>query len=86
MPAEVRVVAPSWMPLDGAALLVDGEVVARWDLRGATDGERLVGTRVIEPRRWVLAVVWGDTDPGPPARGVPWAITSPVWTADPGGS
>ncbi len=83
MPVRVRILAPSWMPLEGAALLVDGEVVAHWDLSGLTAGERLAASRVIEPRRWVLAVAWGREDPGPPARGAPWAITSPVWTADP---
>ncbi|MBN1334442.1 MAG: hypothetical protein JXB39_00620 [Deltaproteobacteria bacterium] len=83
VPVRLTVLAPSWMPLTGAALLVDGEVVARWDLAGRSGGERLVASRVVEARRWVLAAAWGTEDPGPPARGLPWAITSPVWTADP---
>ena len=80
---ELQVWAPDWMPLTGAGLIVDGEMVATWDLSAQQQALRLEDRRLIETTAYVVALAWGDEDPGPSGRGPAWAITSPVWTGAP---
>jgi len=81
---SLRVEAPSWMPLSGAALIgTGGQELARWALSG-TEPTRL-DTTVQTPLApgWVLAVAWGDDDAPPLLDAPAWAVTSPVWISRP---
>lgn len=80
---SLEVLAPPWMALDGARLVVDGEDRASWDLAGQTSPQRLLVTEEVVAERYVLAVTWGAEDPGVGGRGAPWAVTSPVWIRGP---
>jgi hypothetical protein len=80
--ARVRVEAPRWIPLTGAALYGSGgRLIALWTVSDGTP--RLDATAVLLPGDWVVAACWGD-EANPPLQPEPaWAITSPVWTGRP---
>ncbi len=82
---RLRVDAPSWMPLSGAALVGTGGVeLARWTLSGGEPTRldvTLADTSL--PVGWVLAVVWGEEAAPPMLEEPAWAITSPVWIGRP---
>ncbi len=81
----LRVEAPSWMPLSGAALIGSGGVeLARWDLTGA-EPVRLDARveRLALARGWVLAVAWGEEAVAPLLETPAWAVSSPVWIGRP---
>ncbi len=82
---SVRLVvhAPRDQPLDGAALVVDGDWRESWDLSDLVEEPRLEVERRVMSARYVLAVVWGPHRAGDPAGEGAWAITSPVWTGGP---
>jgi len=84
-PHRVHVVvrAPDWVELEGAALVVDGERLVSWDLAGAKGDPRLEEELLVLGSRYLLALAWGSVDPGPPAPGPQWAVTSPIWLGSP---
>jgi len=73
------VLAPRDVPMEGAALWVDGVELERWDLTGGLEDTRLDITRTIEAERYILATAWGDRDLPDPH----WVITAPVWAGRP---
>ena len=79
---QLQILAAPWMPISGAMLLADGQVLEYWELQGV-EPLRLDVRRLATPQRYLVAVVWGETDPGPPARGEPWAVSSPIWFSSP---
>jgi len=83
--ATVRVEAPTWIPLTGAALYsTGGETLATWDLRDADEALRLEDTiEISEDPTWIILVAWGE-EPAPPWQEAPaWAVSSPVWLSRP---
>jgi len=76
---HLAVQAPRDLALEGAALIVDGEVYEQWDLRGGLADTRLELRRTVSSSQYVMAVAWGPQDLPSPH----WAITAPIWTGRP---
>ncbi len=76
---SLELLAPRDLEIEGAALVVDGAVVERWDLGGGQEWTRLDVRRVVSSERYVLAVAWGPQDRLEPH----WAVTAPLWTGRP---
>ena len=81
--AALQVEAPTWIPLDHAALIgPDGEL-ARWSLRADAPLRLDAAVELPEGLPWVLAVAWAD-DPSPPLVPRPaWAATTAVFLRRP---
>ncbi len=80
---SLDIYAPDWMDISGAALIVDGEEARSWTIDQEDRSNGLSFHGAVWVSRYLMAVAWGDDDPGLPARGEPWAVTSPVWIGSP---
>lgn len=82
---DVRVEAPTWIPLSGAALYGPGPTpLATWALDETGEALRLEASLELDvPPSWLVLAAWGD-DASPPWLDEPaWALTSPVWLRRP---
>lgn len=81
--AHLRVEAPRWMELHGAALVTSGgRTLAEWELDGR-EPLRLDERVAVDGLDWVMAICWGAAGEAPLAAGEWWAMTSPIWLARP---
>jgi hypothetical protein len=81
---ELRVEAPSWIPLSGAALIGSGgEVLGSWELSGSEPVRLTRQYTLRDPPDWILAVCWGEETAEPYLTQPAWAITGPIWMARP---
>lgn len=81
---HLRIEAPAWIPLSGAALVTgDGAVLASWDLAGE-EAARLDTRLTVDAERYLLAICWGEEANPPLLEDSAWAVTSPVWVEEAG--
>ena len=80
----LRIEAPSWIPLSGAALIgPGGEVLREWTLTGNEPVRLTRSFSFTQAPDWVLAVCWGEDTAAPFLPSPAWAITGPIWMGRP---
>jgi hypothetical protein len=81
---SLRVEAPSWIPLSGAALIgPGGEELGTWSLSGTAPVRLTRQYTLTDPPDWILAVCWGEDAHEPYLNEPAWAISAPIWMGRP---
>ncbi|MEL6348238.1 MAG: hypothetical protein AAFV53_34330, partial [Myxococcota bacterium] len=81
---DVRVEAPTWIPLTTAALIgPGGELLQTWSLEETGDAVRLETQATVSGSPgWVMLACWGESDAPPWLLSPAWAMTTPIWLGD----